>query len=331
MPTFYLMERTRMFKKTIVGALVLLFIGCNAAKHDTPIHKEQRVPPYRVSSAEFISPSQPCPNDLCAIVDNPHVKDIHDTTYTCTTCEYIKTEVYVGGSDVVKSACPIGFVEINSNYCSHTDELCLYWVTIDGEKTNIATDRCGAFRAPVHCLVKPIHKHFCMAKYEGQNKKGELPRDWTSYNQAKKIAESDGNRLCTDSEWITAASGNEFLPLPYGDGYHRTHECNIDQHSHGVDIMHVSDPNSEGAGILRSHVMPSGSMDRCISSTGVMDLAGNLDETLTHESGVPYVSCLMGGFWGGVRNRSTAKTTSHSPDFTWYEESYRMCHDIITQ
>ena len=319
-----------MFKRTIVGSLVLLFVGCNAVKHDPPIiHQTQKVPPYQVSYAEWFLPSQPCPNDLCALVDNPHVRGIHDTTYTCTICTY-RTDEHEVLPDLAP-VCPDGMVEIDGNYCPKTDELCLYWVTIDGKRTDIMTDRCGEFRRPVHCLMTPIHKHFCMAKYEGQNRKGELPRDWTSYNMAKKLAEADGNRLCTDSEWITAASGDEYRPLPYGDGFHRTHECNIDQHSHGVDIMHVSDPNSEGAAILRSHVVPSGSMDRCISSTGVMDLAGNLDETLTHESGIPYVSCLMGGFWGGVRNRSTAKTTSHSPDFTWYEESYRMCHDIIAQ
>lgn len=242
--------------------------------------------------------------------------------------DVVKSVGVVDERVVEHKACPDGFIEINANYCPKTDELCLYWVTIDGERTKINTDRCGEFRKPVHCLVAPVKKHFCISEYEYPNKKGEIPKDWVSYNEAKKIAETNGNRLCTNSEWTTAASGNEYLPYPFGDGFHRDKSCNIDQRVHGVDIMKVSDPKSAGAAILRSKLVPSGSMPNCVSSEGVKDLSGNEDEFVYNESKKPYVSGLMGGFFGGVRNRSRAVTTGHNEYFRWYESGLRECRDI---
>ena len=231
------------------------------------------------------------------------------------------------------SNCPEGMIEINGSYCPVDDAKCLYWVDNYGKRSKIDTDRCGEWSKPVHCTSTIIHKHFCIAKYEAQNKKGEIPQDWMSYNQSKAEAEKLGNRLCTHSEWSMAALGPNLHPYPFGDGFHRDHSCNIDRHITevgltGAQVMKVSDPKSEVAEKLRSQLVPSGSLPNCKSDYGVFDMSGNIDEWVVNETGKPYVSGLSSGHAWGVRNASRPMTTAHSPSFYWYESSYRQCRDI---
>jgi sulfatase-modifying factor enzyme 1 len=236
---------------------------------------------------------------------------------------------------VKKQNCPSDMVEITANFCPKVDELCLYWVDIDGKRTNINTDRCGEFRKPVHCLVKPIPMHFCIDTYEYPNIKWERPKDWLLFTDASKFAAAEGKRLCTHREWTTAASGNDYWPYPFGDGFHRRDIngkvfCNMDNHIKGIDIMKVADPNGPGAIALRNKLIPSGSMQECKSETGVFDLAGNIDEWVINESGRPYNSSLVGGHLLGVRNRSRPSTDAHNgKTFKWYETGSRNCRDII--
>lgn len=236
-------------------------------------------------------------------------------------------------SNIKNSSCPIDMVEIDGDYCKQTDELCLYWITIDGEKTDIMTDRCGEFRTPVHCMVTLIHKHFCIDKYEFPNRKGDVPKDWMSFYDAEKELKLVDKRVCTQSEWAFAAMGPNMHPYPYGDGFHRNHMCNIDRHLSevgltGAQVMKVSDPTSEIAQKIRSQLVPSGSMPYCHSDFGVYDMVGNIDEWVRNENGKPYISALMSGHQYGVRNRSTASTIAHGPNFYWYETGARGCKDI---
>lgn len=229
--------------------------------------------------------------------------------------------------------CPSDMVEIDGDYCSHTDELCLFWVTIDGVRTDINTDRCGEYRQPVKCLVTPVHKHYCIDRHEFPNKKGSLPQDWMSFYDAERELKAVGKRVCTQSEWAQAALGPNLHPYPYGDGFHRNHMCNVDQHLAvsgvtGTELMAVSDPTSEVAAKIRSQLVTSGSMPECHSDFGVYDMVGNIDEWVRNESGNPFVSALMSGHQYGVRNRSTASTTAHGPSFLWYETGTRGCKDV---
>lgn len=316
--------------------LLMVAIACSSTKNvgaegnssDIPagwITKSQS-PAFQRGEAEA---SQPCPSNMCAVPMNTNVKSIYDTGYSCVECKSLEEPK----ADVVKSVCPENMVEIDGEYCSATDEKCLYWVDSYGKRTDVMTDRCGEFRNPVHCLGRTVHKHFCMDKFEIPNKEGVIPRDWMSFYDVKKFCETEGKRMCTANEWTTAASGPELRPYPFADGFHRDHSCNIDRHIKDVGItgdqvMHVSDPNSDVAKALRSQLVPSGSLPDCHSSYGIYDMSGNVDEFVINERGVPYISALVGGHAWGVRNRSNANvaiTLAHAPTFEWYESNGRCC------
>jgi hypothetical protein len=224
--------------------------------------------------------------------------------------------------------CGAGMIWVHGDYCPKDDQKCIKYVRND------PNDQCAEFRQPVHCLAKTRPMSFCMAEFEAQNKRGEIPQTWVSWNQAKALAEAQGNRLCTDTEWTFAAMGEEMFPLPYGDGYHRdSTKCNIDRHITGVKVMSVRDPNSEGAARLRSYIVPSGSMNACRppANPKIHDLSGNVDEFVYNEHGfvdhAPYVSGMKGGWFGHIRAASRPMTTAHNQWFYWYESSYRMCSD----
>jgi sulfatase modifying factor 1 len=92
--------------------------------------------------------------------------------------------------------------------------------------------------------------------------------------------------------------------------------------------MKVANPNEPGAIALRNKLVPSGSLPNCVSSTGVYDMSGNIDEFVINESGRPYKSSLVGGHILGVRNKSRPSTDGHNEYFKWYETGTRLCADI---
>src|SRR5437899_1552929 len=96
-------------------------------------------------------------------------------------------------------------------------------------------------------------------------------------------------------------------PVPYGDGYHRVRGvCNFDNPI--IDVSKAKRPNDEMSQQLDALLVPSGSMPGCVSTFGVADMVGNIDEWLISESGGKYQSGLMSGHVFGVRNRSRAIT-----------------------
>lgn len=217
--------------------------------------------------------------------------------------------------------CPEDMVEINGLYCPFEEQECLRWIDHPGA-------RCEVWKNPVKCLSAPIQKHYCIDRYEYPNKRGTVPQDWMSWYDVKNACESASKRLCTRSEWDFAAEGPQWHPYPYGDGFHRDKSiCNFDNSIPFMDIQGVKDPKSEDALALRDLLVPSGSLERCVSDWGVHDMAGNIDEWVVNETGKPYVSGLMGGHVFGVRNASRPMTDAHNPEFHWYETGGRCCQD----
>jgi hypothetical protein len=228
--------------------------------------------------------------------------------------------------------CPDDMQFIEGDFCPNVEEICLYGVDAYGKRIPgpYKSGSCGEYKYPTRCLsTTKIHKRFCIDRFEFPNKEGVVPRDWMTWYEARDEAAKIGKRLCTDSEWTFAAEGQEMRPLPYGDGYHRNSGlCNIDRHEK-IDVFHAKTPHSPASEMLRSLLVPSGSMPLCVSSTGVHDMAGNIDEFVINESGKPYVSALKGGHIWHVRQASRPSTLAHGPNFAWYETGTRFCQDAL--
>jgi sulfatase modifying factor 1 len=219
------------------------------------------------------------------------------------------------------NACPEDMVEVEGDFCPEVEQTC---IKIDESIHNVnGYAKCDEFKSPTVCLSKnKIHMHFCINKYEAQNKKGELPERMVSWDEAKVKCESKGERLCRDVEWTLACEGPDMFPYP--TGYVRdSNACNIDHlQVRGVD---GSKPLTEDELNRIDQRVPSGSM-QCVSPYGVEDMTGNVDEFVNNSSGKPYVSAMKGGHWvRGARNRCRPATLAHGPTFSNYESSYRCC------
>jgi sulfatase modifying factor 1 len=237
--------------------------------------------------------------------------------------------------------CPDDMVLVDGNYCPDLEQHCLYNTDIDGSKSDKPVSllwACGEYTPSTCKSDKLVHMRFCIDKYEWPNKEGQVPQDWMTYRTAKKAVEAIGKRLCTAKEWTLAAEGPNQHSLPYGDGYHRDGKiCNFDRPMGHLDPSKARTPDDEMSQKLRAMLVPSGSMQDCVSDYGVHDMAGNVDELVNNEGGVEncpkgetcynYVSGLMGGHIWHVRNNSFSKTTAHNLDFGWYETGTRACRD----
>lgn len=247
-----------------------------------------------------------------------------------------------GGAVTVSTHCPADMVEIDGDYCSNEEQVCLYNVDNEGNRLpgpGDAGKACGEYQNPTRCLSNKVRMHYCIDKFEWPNKEGQRPQDWMTFFDAKKAVESVGKRLCTHKEWTLAAEGPNMHPLPYGDGYHRDRTaCNFDNPMpKGLDVKQSKRPDDATSQRLRDMLVPSGSKPRCVSDFGVHDMPGNIDEWVVNESSQDLCinktsgncrSGLMGGHIWHVRNASRPMTTAHGAGFSWYETGVRACKDI---
>jgi formylglycine-generating enzyme len=221
--------------------------------------------------------------------------------------------------------CADGMVEIQGEYCPNVKEVCLKW--IDSEKEYPMM--CAEFEFPTKCLSKDrIPMHFCIDKYEAQDKLGEIPEVFVNWFEANEKCEESGKRLCDVRELTLACEGPELKPYPYGYKRDIT-KCNI-----GHQWI---DPNTTPFSKMDRRA-PSGSFLNCKSDYGVYDIVGNVDEYGIYLNGYidkePYMSALFGGHYcNGVRNRCRDQghpsiTVSHGPLAENYEISYRCCSSV---
>jgi formylglycine-generating enzyme len=230
-------------------------------------------------------------------------------------------------------ACPEGMVLVEGTYCPEVARTCL-------EEENDPTNHirlCHRFEHHTECLAREVPKRFCIDAYEYPNKPGAHPPWLVSWYDGQAACQSEGKRLCRESEWVTACEGPEHTPFPYGWDRDQT-ACNIDNVYVGPDIarMYAGERAVADAELARlDQSVPSGAAERCVSGYGVHDLTGNFDEWVTRDGG-PTASAklgkskwagLKGGAWGHVRNACRPMTTSHPPQFTYYFISFRCCAD----
>ena len=101
---------------------------------------------------------------------------------------------------------------------------------------------------------RPFFK-VCIDRFEYPNNQGSIPSVNVSYDDAQKLCEKAGKRLCTAQEWQWACSGREAYTYPYGINMEKEN-CNTDSRT----------PE------------PSGSRNKCISKFGAIDMTGNVWE-----------------------------------------------------
>ena len=218
-------------------------------------------------------------------------------------------------------SCPSDMVPVTGGFCPEVDQSCLEW-SDDGR------GRCLRFATPSRCLTRERQPMgFCMDRYEWPDVPGVHPDVMVTYDEAASLCAGRGRRLCSEREWTFACEGEAMLPYPYG--YERDPTaCTIDHFARAPDRALLHDPLTSIAEAARVYeASASGSMPRCRSPFGAMDLTGNVDEWVNNESGWPYPSSLMGGFWGHVRTRCRAVTRSHGTDFRYYQIGFRCCAD----
>ncbi len=170
----------------------------------------------------------------------------------------------------------------------------------------------------------------CMDVYEWPNKKGEMPMVMLRFVEAEAACASVGKRLCSEFEWELACEGREALPWPYGYAYDPK-ICNSEKPykpfsesrlSASVDWVREAETKRLYQG------EPSGSFPGCVSSFGVVDMTGNVEEwVVSSRPEWPYRSALKGGFWSKPWSGCRGTNEGHGPMFRFYEVGFRCCRD----
>jgi formylglycine-generating enzyme len=221
------------------------------------------------------------------------------------------------------SSCAEGMAEVVGDYCPSLEQRCVRWL----DPKSKSPRRCAEFAKSGACRTKTVRKHFCIDRFEYPNKQGEKPAVMKTWYEARDACKADGKRLCGDSEWTLACEGQQRLPYPYG--LERSADaCNIDKPHPAVNERALASRRTRDAEAARLwQGESSGARASCVSSYGVFDMTGNVDEWVVNERGVPFQSALKGGYWGPVRDRCRPTTTAHGEDFSFYQIGFRCCSD----
>lgn len=192
--------------------------------------------------------------------------------------------------------------------------------------------RCAAFSSDAwksrRKMLRARTLDFCIDRYEWPNREGVEPSVFYTYYDAVGGCESLGKRLCNEEEWTFACEGEEGLPYPYG--YVRdSNACNIDRPwipPNYEKLFSLTKPvlqDSELSRLWQGNA--SGSRAACVSTFGVHDMTGNVDEWTSSTRKNGYRSILKGGYWGPVRNRCRPSTRVHNEWHKNYQAGFRCC------
>jgi len=212
---------------------------------------------------------------------------------------------------------------VEGDYCTTVVHQCVEPFT-DG------SGRCRKFAPSSRCYPPIVHMRYCIDAYEFPNVAGTKPLVMVDFTQATALCAGEHKRLCTGREWTLACEGTDRLPYPYG--YVRDPEaCNVDLPHRFPDTEALSNPKTQDREVARlDQRVPSGSLPRCVSTFGVLDMVGNVDEWVTPDgmeeaAGAGGVTALKGGYFGPVRARCRPSTVSHGATFKFYQVGFRCC------
>jgi len=176
---------------------------------------------------------------------------------------------------------------------------------------------------------------FCMDRFEAPNIEGALPLVMQSAITAEAWCLERGKRLCTEDEWDLACAGPSGTVYPYGDE-HQADACNDDKTWKAPnEAVLATWPSTEAQDEVDRLYQgePSGSHPACVSSYGVFDLTGNVEEwvvrTKYHVNEYPHVmkGCYWSGCYGGAKPRCGSTNPAHGSSFLFYETGFRCCRD----
>lgn len=212
-------------------------------------------------------------------------------------------------------ACPSGMVLVEGDYCTEVEQKCLEWM--DPPSSRYHHFRCARYEKPAKCKGRKVHKRYCIDATERVEPGTDLPRHRMSWTSSKKLCESEGARLCLESEWIFACEGEEMRPYPYGWERDST-ACNVDRTE---DIGRI--------GRLVDHRDPAGSHAKCASPFGVQDLAGNVEEWVQADNGkkMGWKEVLKGSWWIPSRHACRQFQVGHNDVYKGAETGTRCCAD----
>lgn len=231
--------------------------------------------------------------------------------------------------------CPQGMVKVSGEALDASTDLgealqdmsCIDWID------RAFPARCARFDKGVWAErkrgLKTRRLEFCVDEHEWPNRRGENPKVFVTYHEARAACESVGKRLCTEEEWTFACEGEE--GAPYSRGYDRDPlKCNIDRPWIPPDydrLFSPTRPDLQEAELGRLwQGLPSGASS-CVSPFGIHDMTGNVDEWTTSTRRSGYRSILKGGYWGPVRNRCRPSTRIHNEWHKNYQAGFRCCLD----
>ncbi len=220
------------------------------------------------------------------------------------------------GEDAAAAApppCPPEMVLVEGEYCPKVRTKCLRYIDDQGPGGFLSHHRCAVFEQPAECLAEREHRRFCIDRDEYTAEGEKLPLVEQSWTLSKELCESQGKRLCFESEWQFACQGEAMLPYPYG--YERdAKRCNHD----------LTDLSVRGK--LRDLRVPSDARPECVSPFGVRNMVGNVDEwTYRDDFIAPWRASLRGGWWLAGRNNCMAATTGHDEYYHGPQTGVRCC------
>lgn len=220
--------------------------------------------------------------------------------------------------------CPEDMVYVDGWYCPVLPYVCRRYV-------DEAEYRCAEYVRERRCLGDPERRRFCIDRYEWPNRVGEAPRVYVSWHEAKQACRSVDKRLCRRSEWVLACEGPKRLPYPWGY-VRQPSPCNIDRAPVPFDVGAMMDERDRDQELDRLWQADRiGAHPNCVSSYGVADMAGNVDEWTDNRADDPstdHPSTLNGGYWGPVRDTCRLTTTKHGPEFRFYQVGFRCCRKV---
>ncbi|MBN2382834.1 SUMF1/EgtB/PvdO family nonheme iron enzyme [bacterium] len=152
---------------------------------------------------------------------------------------------------------------------------------------------------------------FYMNCYESQNVFGVKPTSDVTWYKAASLCEEQGNdrRLCTQSEWRAACTGNEGYNYPYGYEYD-PYACYTEQD-------------------LNEGPFDSGTKPKCVSPYGVFDMSGNVSEwSGTEVPDNPGKHYKLGGDWTVKDEFGCYESKEWDNNVPTRWTGFRCCRDI---